>query len=136
MKIDGACHCGRITYEAEIDPEKVGICHCTDCQITSGTAYRTNVPTRKNTFRLLSGEPKIYVKTADSGNRRAHGFCADCGTGLFSTTETQREVYVLRVGAIRQRGVLRPRAQGWCRSAQPWAMDISALPQFGQQRPR
>ena len=25
MKIDGGCHCGDITYEAEIDPEKVGV---------------------------------------------------------------------------------------------------------------
>jgi hypothetical protein len=22
MKIDGACHCGKITYEAEVDPER------------------------------------------------------------------------------------------------------------------
>ena len=136
MKIDGACHCGKITYEAEIDPEKVGICHCTDCQTTSGTAYRTNVPTERNTFRLLTGEPRIYDKTADSDNRRAHVFCADCGTPLFSTGETNRESYGLRVGSIRQRSQLRPRAQGWCRSAQPWAMDISALPQYPQQRPR
>ena len=32
MKIDGGCHCGAITYEAEVDPEKTSICHCTDCQ--------------------------------------------------------------------------------------------------------
>jgi hypothetical protein len=25
MKIDGGCHCGNITYTAEIDPENVGI---------------------------------------------------------------------------------------------------------------
>ena len=30
MKIDGACHCGLITYEAEIDAEQVEVCHCTD----------------------------------------------------------------------------------------------------------
>ncbi len=43
MKIDGACHCGNISYEAEIDPENVAICHCVDCQILSGSAYRTVV---------------------------------------------------------------------------------------------
>ncbi|CCV10081.1 hypothetical protein MESS4_120202 [Mesorhizobium sp. STM 4661] len=26
MKVDGGCHCGAITYEAEVDPEKVSIC--------------------------------------------------------------------------------------------------------------
>jgi hypothetical protein len=135
MQIHGGCHCGKIAYQADIDPEKVAVCHCTDCQTGSGSAYRTNVPTQKNSFRLLSGEPRIYVKTAESGNRRAQGFCADCGTPLFSTTETGREVYVLRVGSIHERAQLRPRSQGWCRSAQPWAMDISALPQYPKQRP-
>ncbi len=32
MKIDGGCRCGAITYEAEIDPDTVFTCHCTDCQ--------------------------------------------------------------------------------------------------------
>ena len=86
MKIDGGCHCGSITYAAEINPERVSVCHCTDCQTGSGSAFRTNVPCEKNSFRLLTGEPRIYVKTAESGNRRAQGFCADCGTPLFSTT--------------------------------------------------
>ena len=135
MKIDGGCFCGKITYQAEINPDKVSICHCTDCQTGSGSAYRTNVQSERNTFRLLSGEPRIFVKTAESGNKRAQGFCADCGTPLFSTTETQRETYVLRVGSIRQRAELRPRSQGWCRSAQPWAMDIGSLPQYPKQRP-
>ena len=135
MQVDGSCHCGKITYQAEIDPEKVGICHCTDCQTISGTAYRTNVQSLPGTFKLLTGEPRIYIKTAESGNKRAQGFCPDCGTGLFSTTETDRKVYGLRVGSIRQRGELRPRSQGWCRSAQPWSMDIRDLPQHAKQRP-
>src|SRR6266480_1237003 len=61
MKIDGRCHCGYITYEAEIDPEKVVICHCTDCQTLSGSAFRTVALTRENTFKLLSGQPKVYL---------------------------------------------------------------------------
>jgi len=31
MKVDGACHCGKIRYEAEINPAMVTMCHCTDC---------------------------------------------------------------------------------------------------------
>ena len=36
MKVDGVCHCGTIRYEAEVDPAKVVICHCTDCRISIG----------------------------------------------------------------------------------------------------
>jgi hypothetical protein len=54
MKIDGRCHCGFITFEAEVDPEKVVVCHCTDCQTLSGSAFRTVALTRENTFKLLS----------------------------------------------------------------------------------
>jgi len=136
MKIHGGCHCGAISYEAEIDPEKVSICHCTDCQTGSGSAYRTNVQSRQGSFKLLSGEPKIYVKTtADSGNPRAQGFCAECGTPLFSTTVSDRQVYILRLGSIRERAQMQPRSQGWYRSAHAWSQDLSTLPRFEKQRP-
>ena len=67
MKVQGACHCGLISYEAEVDPERVGLCNCTDCQVLSGTAYRVSVTVPAAGFRLLSGKPRGYVKTADSG---------------------------------------------------------------------
>ena len=43
MNIDGSCHCGFITFRAEADPEKTRVCHCTDCQALTGTAFRTVV---------------------------------------------------------------------------------------------
>jgi hypothetical protein len=36
MKVTGGCHCGHITYEAEVDPMTVRVCHCTDCQKADG----------------------------------------------------------------------------------------------------
>ena len=44
MKVSGRCYCGQISFEAEIEPDKVRVCHCTDCQTLSGSAFRTNVP--------------------------------------------------------------------------------------------
>jgi hypothetical protein len=75
MKIDGRCHCGNVTFEAEADPETTTICNCTDCQTMSGAPLRAIVATRPGTFVLLSGKPTEYRKTADSGNVRLQAFC-------------------------------------------------------------
>jgi len=99
MKIDGQCHCGHITFEAEVDPEKTSVCHCTDCQTSSGSAFRVAVPVSGAAFKV-SGRPTIYVKTtAESGNPRAQAFCPTCGAALYSTTpgEGQQPMYIVRV---------------------------------------
>ena len=67
MKVDGGCHCGFIRFEAEIDPAEVGICHCTDCQQLTGSAFTTYVYASRQGFRLLGGQPKLYLKTGSSG---------------------------------------------------------------------
>jgi hypothetical protein len=134
MKIDGGCHCGNITYVAEIDLDKVGICHCTDCQTLSGSAFRTNVPAAKEAFSL-SGQPKIYIKTAESGAKRAQAFCPECGTPIYAAAATDPQVFNIRVGTVRQRAELRPKSQGWCRSALGWVMeDLRSIRQFAKQR--
>lgn len=129
MKVDGGCHCGAIAYEAEIDPAQVLVCHCADCQATSGSPFRVGVPAPAATFRLLHGSPKTYIKTtADSGRRRLQAFCGDCGSPIYSAAEHDTPSYTLRVGTIRQRAELRPRRQKWCRSSLPWAMNLESLP--------
>jgi hypothetical protein len=129
MKVDGQCHCGYIRYEAEIDPDTVAICNCTDCQTLSG-------PTEKGSFKLLQGELKIYVKTGESGNKRPQSFCPHCGSPIYSTsTEPDPKVHSLRVGTLSQRDQLMPKLQYWYRSAQRWTLDIGAMPSLEKQRP-
>jgi hypothetical protein len=134
MKVSGSCHCGQISFEAEIDPTQVRICHCTDCQTLTGTAFRTTVPSLPGSFVLRSGTPKIYVKTAESGNKRAHAFCPECGTPIYAAAPGANPTsYGLRVGALDRRAELRPTRQGWCRSALPWSMDLTGVERFERQ---
>ena len=56
MKVDGACHCGFIKIEAEVDPQKVTICHCTDCQSGTGSAFRISVPTPGSAFKMTAAD--------------------------------------------------------------------------------
>src|SRR5580704_3159209 len=124
MKVEGQCHCGQVSFEAEIDPNMVRICHCTDCQTLSGSAYRVSVQAPAAGFRLLTGQPKVYIKTAESGSERAQGFCGNCGTAIYSAAPRDPPTYMLRVGTLKQRSQLQPSRQIWSRSAQPWAKDL------------
>ena len=103
MKVTGGCHCRHITYQAEVDPATVRVCHCTDCQKLTGTAFRATIASLPGTFVLKSGTPKTYIKTAESGNRRVHAFCPECGTPIYAAAaEPNPSTYGLRVGGIDQ----------------------------------
>ena len=128
MKIDGRCHCGSITFEAEADPAKTVICNCTDCQALTGGAFRVTIPAESGTFRLLSGEPTSYVKTADSGTQRRHAFCPACGSPIYATGMGEDpKPYSLRFGTVRQREHFAPTMQIWTRSQHPWVRDIGSI---------
>jgi hypothetical protein len=133
MQVQGRCHCGRISYEAEIDPAEVSACHCTDCQMLTGSAYRVSVRAPAPTFRLLSGQPGLYVKTAESGSKRFHAFCSNCGTPVYACAIESPPTYSLRVGCLAQRAELRPRKQIWCKSAVPWSADLTRVPKVDRQ---
>jgi hypothetical protein len=127
MQIEGQCHCGAIAYEATVDPQRAVICNCTDCQILSGAPFRASVPAKAEDFHIRKGKPRVYVKVADSGNRRAQGFCGDCGTPFYSTSADDPKLYNLRLGAVKQREHIVPERQIWCDSAQAWAQNIEDL---------
>lgn len=126
MQVKGRCHCGAITFTAELNPEKVLICHCSDCQTLSGSAYRTVAPVYEGSFKLLNGEIKTYVKIAEDGTPRAQTFCPDCGTPIYAgPVEGGSGMLGIRVGALDQRDQLPPRKQFYCGSAQTWVQDLS-----------
>jgi len=125
MHVDGSCFCGYLAFEAEIDPATVELCHCNDCQIMSSSAFRIVVPAIAGSFRLVTGEPTIYVKTAESGRHRKLAFSPRCGTPIYSAPADGASTFFgLRVGALRQRHQLTPHAQYWRRSALPWVDNI------------
>src|SRR6204780_5827622 len=129
MKIDGGGSRGAIKIEGEADPEKTQICHCTDCQTSTGTAFRVSIPVPGTTFKM-TGQPNYYLKTtADSGKPRLQAFCGTCGSPILSTTpgEGVQPSYMVRVGILPQREQFVPRRQNWYRSARAWGTEIGAI---------
>ena len=85
----------------------------------------------RNSFKLLSGAPKEYVKTAESGTRMIQAFCPDCGGPVYGAhTGDHPSFYGIRVSTLRQRHQLTPKLQIWCRSELPWVQDTQSLPRI------
>ncbi len=110
------------------------MCHCLDCQKLSGAAWRASIQVDAHDFAITEGEPKLYIKVADSGARRAQAFCGTCGSSLYAADAESPDHYNLRLGSVDQRAELAPQWQVWRDSALPWASDITALPDFPRGR--
>ena len=131
MKVEGQCHCGAIAFEAQVQPGSMTVCHCTDCQTHSGSAFRANISAPAASFRLLKGEPRTYIKTAASGARRVLAFCANCGSPLYACAEQNPTAYSLRIGTLKQRHEIGPpQRQIWTQRRLAWVELPQDVPSF------
>ena len=113
---------GQITFEVGVDPTALTI-----CQTLTGSAFRINIPAPAEHV-LRGGTPKSYVKTAESGNKRRHAFCGDCGTPIYACAVENPRTYALRAGTITRRAAFTPQRQSWRRSALNWVDALAAVP--------
>lgn len=74
----GACHCGAVAFEAELDLSQVIECDCTHCY-AKGFQLTFTTPDR---FRLLSGEERL-TKYQFNKHVIDHLFCSACGVQPF-----------------------------------------------------
>jgi hypothetical protein len=122
-----------ISFTAQVDPSRVMVCHCTDCQVLSGAPFRAVVAAPIGGF-AVRGEPKAYIKVAQSGNRRAQVFCPECGTPLYATAPENATSVVIRLGCVTQRAQLGPAVQIWQHSALPWLPELQSVPGSAEQQ--
>lgn len=115
----GHCLCGKISYSAEADPIFMGVCHCTDCQRATGSAFEAVVAIPAASL-TVQGAPKVFVSKGDSGKDIQRSFCPDCGSTLMSSADMMPGVAMLTTGTLDDTSQFKPSMQIYCDSAQPW----------------
>ncbi|MDX1489342.1 MAG: GFA family protein [Acidiferrobacterales bacterium] len=119
-KYTGGCQCGDIRYEVLGTPRKLVVCHCTDCQRQSGSAFGMTLVVDEADFRLTRGEPKSFASKSDAGRAKLGVFCPRCGTRIYHKPEWRRGTVSVKPGTLDDTSWLKPDMHLWIRSKQLW----------------
>lgn len=106
-KITGKCLCGNVSFSADTDIKLMANCHCSDCRAATGAAYGTLVFVEADAL-AVSGSPKVFKHTADSGADMEKHFCPDCGSQLFGKNSNRANMVSLRAGVLDQTDLIKP----------------------------
>lgn len=116
--IEGGCQCGAIRYRIEGDLMGSGVCHCRQCQYSTGGGPNSVALAPKAGFTITKGEPKRYERKGSSGHDVAQVFCGECGSPLWS--EAAFPFYPVKAGSLDDPAILEPAIHLWTSEAQPW----------------
>jgi hypothetical protein len=117
---EGGCVCGAVRYRLLEDPLELHVCHCTDCQQLTGSAFALSMSIRREALEVVRGEPaRMAFQTLD-GVQRRDWRCGACGSRLWGQPPRYPALLTLRPGTLDDTSWARPSAHIWTRSAQPW----------------
>ena len=117
----GGCACGAIRYECSGDPAMALNCYCRDCQRSGGAAMASVMVMPKDNVKILKGEASFHEVVADSGKKVSRGFCANCGSPLFTKLESFPTVLGIKAGSLDDPNQFKPGMNVYTSSAPTWA---------------
>ncbi len=133
MNVPGACRCGAVRYRLLEEPLTFYLCHCTDCQAESGSAFGQTMHVRREAIGEVAGELTQGEVQTTSGRQLVLHECLRCRTILWA--ERPGAPFLgLNASTLEDVGGLTPYGNMWTRSARPW-VSFAPGPRYEQHPP-
>jgi hypothetical protein len=118
----GGCQCGAVRYRLSGAARMLYACHCTDCQKQSSSAFGMSLIVDRGAIEITRGSEslKTWDTRGDDGKLKRCAFCGECGTRIYHAPGADDEPISIKAGSLDDTAWLRPVAQIWLKSAQPW----------------
>ena len=131
IAVPGRCRCGRVRLVLYEEPIAFYLCHCTDCQAETGSAFGQTMHVRREAVGSVEG-PARESEMEHAGLRFPLTRCPNCLTILFRGSERVPQILGVNAGALEDVAGLTPYGNMWTRSARPW-IAFAPGPRFEQQ---
>jgi hypothetical protein len=126
---EGGCLCGAVRFKAEGEPINVRICHCRNCQKSTGSPFFARALFAQSALSV-HGEMARYA-SSDALDRV---FCTKCGARLFAWRKSPA-VAGVALAAFDDRNAFAPTEHIWVSEKMDWVKLDDGLPQYPQTVP-
>lgn len=118
---EAGCRCGALRAVCEGEPVRVSVCHCLACQQRSGSAFAAQARFPADKVRV-TGEHRLWTRTADSGRTVDYHFCPTCGSTVFYQGGNFPDVIAVPLGAFADPAFPAPTFSVWEERKHPWTV--------------
>lgn len=118
---EGGCLCGSVRYRVKGQPARVSVCHCTDCQRRTGSAFAVVAHFNDENVEMTGGPLSFHEYRSNESHRWIRlQFCPRCGSTVTLTAEQSPGVRTVSGGTFDNPGWFTIERHVWTRSAVRW----------------
>ena len=115
MSKTGSCLCGDVSFTYKSEPGMFLMCHCTDCQKSTGSPVASIIIVPEDDFSI-NGSTSSYECEA----KVTRSFCKICGSQIFSRIESAPGVVAIKTGVLDEQPNIKPNLDCWTKSKPNW----------------
>jgi hypothetical protein len=116
LPLTGGCQCGKVRYAITAAPYVFYLCHCTECQRHTSSAFGESLRIESSAL-TVDGSMRIVRRMSESGHQREGHFCPECGVRIVHGTIGSGMVNI-KAGTLDDTKWLIPAGHLWTRSKQ------------------
>ena len=114
------CHCGQLEIRCTGEPRKISLCHCTDCQRRTGSAFSVAVFFSRDRVGSARGVTRTFVRESARGFPVTFHFCGACGSNVFWEPQRLPDLVGVAIGAFADPDFPRPQQSVWTKDKHRW----------------
>jgi hypothetical protein len=116
ISVSGRWRCHRVRFVLREEPIAFYLCHCTNCQAESGSAFGQSMAVRRETIEAIEGPVRDHTIEHEGGRHSFVSYCGNCLTMMWGHSPEVPQVWGLNAGSLDSSADLRPYGNMWTRA--------------------
>lgn len=117
LPLEGGCQCGAVRYTVSGPPVVFYLCHCTECQKHTSSAFGESLRVNVADF-TIDGPTKVFLRPIAKGGHQICTFCETCGTRVTHQRPGYGDKLNVKAGTLDNARWLVPAGHIWASSKQ------------------